>query len=730
MNTTLVNTMLGIGRFWRAAFAVSLVMVMLETGAVSQQQPSPEFDDHQNMMDQLGIKRLRPGADPNKQDTFDEAKANPYHDSLPDALIMVDGSQVTSADQWPNRRAELIELFEREVYGRIPENVPQVHWEIKETKEGKTAGVATITRTLEGRVDNRAYPEIDVTIKAEFTVPVETSEPRPIMIEFGGFGGRFFGPRPGTIPWMDQAIARGWACGWINPGSIQPDNNNFRTGIIGLTNKGQPRKPDDWGALRAWAWGVSQLIDYFSAHPELNIDSTKVGIEGVSRFGKAALVTQAFDERVAVAFVASSGEGGAKLHRHIYGEAVENLTGGLYYWMAGNFMKYGAAEAEFGEKTAADLPVDSNELIALCAPRPCFITYGTVERGDPPWVDARGSFMAGLLATPVYKLLGKQGFGTAGDYRTEPMPPVDQLVGGELAWRQHDGGHEAGPSWPAFFEWVSEYIKAPPPPAGVVLTAVSSAEVPANSGARSTVQPLERTDENSRIAHQQLVVKAKSGGINLYFLGDSITRRWGSTDPQWSDLMANWKKNFFGWNAGNFGWGADGIRNMLWRIQNGELEGVNPKVIVILAGTNDVGNQLGGKQKIDRIVKEYQALVTTCREKAPKAKIIMTAILPRNDNPAVMPEIRQINQELAKLANGRDIFSLDINDKLADSDGKLFDGMTIDKLHLSEKGYQVWADGLRPMLTKFLGPPAETDHAPPPTGDPSLNPASAESSAP
>jgi lysophospholipase L1-like esterase len=229
-----------------------------------------------------------------------------------------------------------------------------------------------------------------------------------------------------------------------------------------------------------------------------------------------------------------------------------------------------------------------------------------------------------------------------------------------------------------------------------------------------------RTDVNSRIAHEQLVDKAKAGGIDLYFLGDSITRRWGCTDPQWSELLASWKKNFFGWNAANFGWGGDGIQNMLWRVQNGELEGVNPKVIVILAGTNDVGNLPGNEQKSDDIIRDFRALVATCRENAPGAKIIVTAIFPRNDNPAVLPEIRRINEELAKLADGETINYLNVNDQLADPDGMLFDGMTVDKLHLSAKGCQVWADGLRPLLTKFLGPPADTDHAPPPTGDPSL----------
>jgi lysophospholipase L1-like esterase len=239
----------------------------------------------------------------------------------------------------------------------------------------------------------------------------------------------------------------------------------------------------------------------------------------------------------------------------------------------------------------------------------------------------------------------------------------------------------------------------------------------------STPQP--RNDENSKKAHQQLVAKAKTGGIDLYFLGDSITRRWGCTDPVWSAMLAHWKASFFGWNAGNFGWGADGIQNMLWRIQNGELDGVNPKVIVILAGTNNIGSspapsEQAATEKVEAIVEGVRALVKTCQERAPKAKIILTAIFPRNDNKAVLPEIVRVNQGIAKLADGKNIVFLNVNDKLADPQGNLFEGVTVDRLHLSVKGYQVWAEGLKPLLTKFLGKPAKTDHAPPPTGDPSL----------
>src|SRR5215467_3955682 len=237
-----------------------------------------KFDDHHNMMDQLGIKALRRGADPNNQSAFDEATANSFKDSMPDVLRMKNGTRVTRASQWPNRRAEIAEDFEREVYGRIPKNVPKVTWEVTATSDGHSGGIPTVTKTLVGHVDNSACPQISVNIQASFTVPASANGPVPIMIEFGGFGR---GPRrggPAVVPWTEQAITKGWGYGSINPGSVQPDNNQLTSGIIGLTNKGQPRKPDDWGALRAWQWGVSQLINYFEANPDLMVDPKKVAI--------------------------------------------------------------------------------------------------------------------------------------------------------------------------------------------------------------------------------------------------------------------------------------------------------------------------------------------------------------------------------------------------------------------------------------------------------------------
>jgi hypothetical protein len=461
-------------RFARRVFQAP-VAVLLAVGLLASASPwaqdgqgagrgkQPDFipagyDDYQGMLDQLGIKQVRKGRDAKVKDTSDEATANRHKDSLPDLMTFKDGRKVKTADQWPKRRAEIVEDFEREVYGRVPKNVPKVQWKVTRTVEGESDGIATVTRTLVGNVDNSAFQQMKVAIQANFTVPKHAAGKVPIILQFGG---GFGGGRGGAPSWTQQALNKGWGCGTINPNSIQPDNNRLREGIIGLTNKGQPRSPDDWGALRAWAWGVSCLIDYFEVNPDSRVDPAKVCITGVSRYGKAALVATAFETRIAAGFVASSGAGGAKLFRRDFGELLENLASrGGYHWMACNFLKYAADQATFGNKTVADLPVDQHQLIALCAPRLCFISYG-VPPGDPNWVDARGSFMAAVLAGPAYRLLGKKDLGTPGDYLADKMPAVNSLVGGELAWRQHDGGHTNVPNFPAFYEWAGRYISTP-----------------------------------------------------------------------------------------------------------------------------------------------------------------------------------------------------------------------------------------------------------------------------
>jgi lysophospholipase L1-like esterase len=685
---------------------------LLFAAALFAQQPDTTnwtaAQDHQNMMDQLGIKALRPGPSGNESApnhaNYDESTANPYP-NLPDVLTLKNGKKVTTAEMWwKQRRPEILEDFDREVLGRVPKDAPKVTWEVTKTVESQLGGRPVVGKQLLGHVDNSAYPSITVDIQMTLVVPAGAKAPVPVMMMFGGrtlpeiafpmptFAGK--GPPRGAPPASadppatEQMIADGWGFATIMPASIQADNGAGLTkGVVGLVNKGQPRKPDDWGALRAWAWGASRGLDYLETDGA--VDAKHVGIEGVSRYGKAALITMAYDTRFAIVLIGSSGEGGAKLHRRNWGEAVENLTGsGEYHWMAGNFLKYGASDAKFGSKTPGDLPVDAHELIALCAPRLTFVSYGVPERGDAKWLDHQGSYMAAVAAGPVFRLLGAKDLGTSDDYHKEKMPAVNVgIMGGELSWRQHDGGHTDAPNWKYFLPWADSFFHPMPAVA--------------------------RSDANSQRAHTQLLEKKTKGRIDVYFEGDSITRRWDAMDyPQ---LMANWKENFLGWNAADFGWGADRIENILWRLDNGELDGVNPKVIVLLAGTNNLGHATA-----DEITKGTENILRVMREKAPKATIILTGIFPRNDRMEYMPVIEQINAKLAGSVDGKRVRFLNVNDKLAGPDGKLFEGMmNPDNLHPAVKGYQVWADGLKPVLAELLGPPASEDHAPPPTGDPS-----------
>jgi hypothetical protein len=430
-----------------------------------KEEPTPPVqltaqEDHKRMMDLLKIKELRKGANGNNPKApnaanYDESKANPYP-KLPDPLVFKDGTKVTTAEAWKKRRAEIVEDFDREVYGRVPKETPRVKWEVTATDKQTVGDVPVVTKKLVGRVDNSSYPLVSVEIQLTLTTPEKAPGPVPVMMEFGfSFGGKGPVPKaggPGPGSWQQQVLAKGWGYAILTPTSAQADNGAGLTkGIIGLCNKGQPRKVDDWGALRAWAWGASRALDYFET--DKAVDARQVGIEGLSRYGKAALVAMAYDERFAIGFIGSSGEGGAKLHRRNFGELVENVaSSGEYHWVAGNFLKYA------GPLTWDDLPVDSHELIALCAPRPVFISYGasTGPGAEGQWVDQRGSFMAAVAAGPVYKLLGKKDLGTA------EFPEVETaLIDGEIAFRQHKGGHTTGPNWPMFLKFADRYIKGP-----------------------------------------------------------------------------------------------------------------------------------------------------------------------------------------------------------------------------------------------------------------------------
>lgn len=414
--------------------------------------------DYKNMLAQIKITGTRPGpsgnpAAPNAANS-DESKATQYT-SLPDPMVLKNGKKIADAKTWwSKRRPEIVEDFDKEIYGRVPKVTPKVNWEITGTIDTVIGGIAAVTKNLLGHVDNSGYPQIKVDIQLSLTTPKNSSKAVPVIMEFGFIFPPGFRPPAapaGTTPaksWQEQVLERGWGYAIIVPGSYQADNGAGLTqGIIGLCNKGQNRKPDDWGTLRAWAWGASRAIDYFET--DKAVDAKQVAIEGLSRYGKAALVAMAYEPRIALGCIGSSGAGGAKLLRRIYGEQVENLaSSGEYHWFAGNFIKYAADPL-----TQNDLPVDAHQLVALCAPRPVFISSGS-PNAEGKWVDAKGMFLGGAYAGSVYKLLGKKDLGTI-EY------PAEQtlLATGDIAFRQHNGGHTVGPNWPFFLDFAARYFK-------------------------------------------------------------------------------------------------------------------------------------------------------------------------------------------------------------------------------------------------------------------------------
>lgn len=450
------------GTLQKKSLTLALLLLLFPFAACAQPAPVhlTAAQDHQRMMDLLHIKSLRHGADSHPNTpyaaNYDESKANPYP-KLPDPLVLNNGKRVTSAKMWwKKRRPEIVEYFDRDIYGRVPAHTPKVNWQVVSTTKETVGDYPVITKQLLGHVDNSSYPLISVNIELSLTTPANAPGPVPIIMEFSfeGYPGFKMPPPPADMAkepsWKEQVLAKGWGYAILHPTSIQADNGAGLTeGIIGLVNKGQPRKLDDWGAIRAWAWGGSRAMDYFET--DKSVDAKQVGIEGHSRFGKTALVAMAYDPRFAIAYISSSGAGGAQLYRRNWGERLENVAAsGEYHWMAGNFLKYA------GPLTANDLPVDSHELIALCAPRPVFIGGGATK-GDG-WADARGMFMAAAAASPVYELLGKKGLGT------NTFPPIETpLVDGDIAFRQHSGGHTPAPNWPTFITFASRYIKISPP---------------------------------------------------------------------------------------------------------------------------------------------------------------------------------------------------------------------------------------------------------------------------
>jgi hypothetical protein len=474
-------------RFCRSALLVLLCLTAHDLRLAAQAQPSAiggsapvhltAAEDRERMLGLLGIKdsamRELSSTDaksPNATN-YDESKANVYPD-LPDPLVLKSGKSVAAPEAWwSQRRPEIVADFEHEILGRAPEDLPSVEWAVISITPEKYGAVDAVTKRLVGHVDNSSYPQLSVRIDLLITVPAKAPGPVPVILEMAfakDFQAALTRPLP---PEPDPAVpghwdvdgravlARGWGFAVLSPTSYQADDGAGLTeGIIGLMNKGQPRKLDDWGGLRAWAWGASRVLDYLATDPA--VDARQVGIEGHSRFGKAALVTMAYDPRFAICYSSSSGEGGAKLYRHIFGEQMPHLaSASLYQWFDGNFLRYG------GPLTPKDLPVDAHELIALAAPRPVFIGGGAITgdgyanpHGDA-WADPKGMFFAEVAAGPVYKLLGAKDLGTA------EFPPLGTAIdSGDLAFRQHPFGHTPQPNWPAFLDFAAHYLHAPASP--------------------------------------------------------------------------------------------------------------------------------------------------------------------------------------------------------------------------------------------------------------------------
>ena len=422
----------------------------------------------------LGISETQPGAtayDIGKPGNanYDESKANPYP-KLPDVLIMNDGTRVKTPEQWKKRRAELNVMFDENVYGKYPALIPKVTWSVDSVETIAVQGIPAIVKHVTGHVDNSSYPAITVDIHADVVTPAGTKGKRvPVIIGGGSIRPRPNFPRPPATPGQvahmlssppdapDSAkllLEHGWGFVGRNSGDVQADNGaGLDKGIIGLVNKGQPRSLDDWGVLRAWAWGDSKLLDYLETDPD--VDAKKVGVMGHSRGGKAALVAQVDDPRFAIGFISSSGAGGADLYRRNYGETMGNIAGATeFHWFAGNFMKYAAAG-----HSADEMPVDSHEFIAMVAPRPIFIGGGALLT-DPvyvpgdAWQDAQGMFIAAVAASPVWDLLGAKGLGTT------TFPPMGTLIeSGDVAFRQHQYGHTPAPNWPYFIEFADKEFK-------------------------------------------------------------------------------------------------------------------------------------------------------------------------------------------------------------------------------------------------------------------------------
>ena len=414
-------------------------------------QPSPAAGRSTNLGADANGNPLRLALKTGHVSNYDEAKVRPY--TLPDPLIMADGTPVRDARNWETRRRpEILRMYETEIYGRIPAAAPGVAWRVTESDPQAREGTSIRKRVVGTIGEGADAPRINVTLftpaKAQGRVPVI------LLVNFGGGPpppapagasvagrGRGFKTDP---PVAAEIIARGWGYATVGYQDIQPDRaNTFDQGVIGRTlAKGQQQPAaDEWGTIGAWSWGISRIIDYLES--DSAVDAKRIAVQGHSRLGKTVLWASALDQRIAAVFSSCSGEMGAALARRDWGETVDDMAQNFPWQFSGNFQKWTGRWN--------DMPVDAHLLIALSAPRPVFVTGGTADQ----WADPVGMFKAEVAAGPVYRLLGKKDLGVA------DLPALDTpLTAGDLGWHYHTGGHTATPAdWKAFLEFLGKYFK-------------------------------------------------------------------------------------------------------------------------------------------------------------------------------------------------------------------------------------------------------------------------------
>jgi hypothetical protein len=415
-----------------------LIVVILSIGWIGLSQNPPA--NPTNLGNDANGNPLRKALKTGHVSNYDESKVAPY--TLPDPLVLSNGQRVRDAATWvKQRRPELIRLYENEIYGRVPANAPKVTWEVGEVdrtwKNGTAIRKQLIAHARVGSNERRFTVWLYTPAKSTSSVPVLLS------IIFGP-AARGGAPAPtGEPPVADEILARGWAYATVAYTEIQADRANaWRDGVIGLTfapDQNEPR-PDDWGSISAWAWGISRIVDYFET--DKSVDAKRVAIQGFSRLGKTVLWAAAKDERIAAVFSGCAGELGSSLARRDWGETVDDMAQNFAWQFAGNLQNY------VGRWN--DMPVDTHMLIALSAPRPVFITGGTTDQ----WSDPKGEFLAQVAAGAVYRLLGKKDLGV-----TEFPAPDTPLVNGDLAFNYHTGGHTLTQTeWKLFLDFMGRYF--------------------------------------------------------------------------------------------------------------------------------------------------------------------------------------------------------------------------------------------------------------------------------